>query len=172
VLACTNNDVSQCAFPDYRVDDDWGGAAWVESGGRHGLVVFGLKGLGSNCYGDPGVECPAPACDPYRGWHSDPYQPRALLYDPAELAEVAAGTREPWEVLPYASIDLTPWVIDPACAHLRGVAFDRASGLIYVAESEAGADGQTVVHVWQVLGPIFADGFESGDLTAWSASEP
>lgn len=149
-----NNDYDQCEFPGYRVDDSWGGAAWVDTGASHGILLFGLKGLGDNCYGDPGVECPAPACEPYRGWHSDPYEPQLLFYDPDQLAEVAAATRNPWDVLPYATQTLTAEVFDPDCGRLAGVAYDPANGLIYVTEAEAGEFGETAVHVWRVEDPL------------------
>ena len=161
VYACSeDNAFDECYFPGYRVDDSWGGAAWVDTGALHGILLFGLKGLGDNCYGDPGVECPAPACDPYRGWHSDPYQPRVLFYDPDQLAEVAAATRNPWDVLPYASQALTAEVFDPSCGRLAGVAHDAVNGLIYVTEAEAGVDGETAVHVWRI----------KDDLTFWVGS--
>ena len=161
VYACSeDNAFDECYFPGYRVDDSWGGAAWVDTGALHGILLFGLKGLCDNCYGDPGVECPAPACDPYRGWHSDPYQPRVLFYDPDQLAEVAAATRNPWDVLPYASQALTAEVFDPSCGRLAGVAHDAVNGLIYVTEAEAGVDGETAVHVWRI----------KDDLTFWVGS--
>jgi hypothetical protein len=174
VYACSeDNAFDQCYLPGYRVDDSWGGAAWVDTGSLHGILLFGLKGLGDNCYGDPGVECPAPACDPYRGWHSDPYQPQVLFFDPDQLAEVAAGSRDPWDVLPSASQALTAEVFDPDCARLAGVAHDPIRRLIYVTEAEAGVDGETAVHVWRVEDAlIFRDGFEDGTLGAWSSAHP
>ncbi len=174
VYACSeDNAYEQCYLPGYRVDDTWGGAAWVDTGAVHGVLLFGLKGLGDNCYGDPGVECPADACEPYRGWHSDPYQPQILFYDPGQIAEVAAGTRDPWDVLPYSSFALTSQVIDPDCAHLAGVAHDPINGLIYVTEAEAGEFGETAVHVWKTnSGHVFSDGFETGTWSAWSAISP
>jgi hypothetical protein len=149
-----NNDYAQCDFPGYRADDYWGGAAWVDTGASHGILLFGLKGLGDNCYGDPGVECPAPACDPYRGWHADPYEPRVLFYDPDHLAEVAAATRNPWKVLPYASHPLTAELFDPDCGRPSAVAYDEANHLIYVTEAAVGPFGQTAVHVWKVEDPL------------------
>jgi hypothetical protein len=174
VYACSeDNDFDLCYFPGYRVDYTWGGAAWVQIGVLHGILLFGLKGLGDNCYGDPGVECPAPGCDPYRGWHSDPYEPQVLFYDPDQLAEVVAGTRDPWDVLPYADHALTAEVFDPNCASLAGVAHDAINGLIYVTEAGVGDDGETAVHVWKIDGElIFRDGFEGGSTNAWSSSNP
>lgn len=165
VEACSNNQFDQCIYPGYRVDDTWGGAVWIGEAGLRGILFFGLKGLGDNCYGDPGVECPAPACDPYRGWHSDPYEPQILFYDPDE---VLGGASQPWDSLPYHVYRPLTEVFDPDCGVLSSASYDRADRLIYVAERTAGPDGETVVHVWEVRAPIFEDGFESGDTSAWS----
>ncbi len=86
-----------------------------------------------------------------------------------EVAEVAASTRNPWGVLPYASQALTAEVFDPNCGRLAGVAHDEIRGLIYVTETEAGENGETAVHVWKIDdGLIFRDGFEGGTTDAWS----
>ncbi len=39
---------------------------------------------------------------PYKGYHAYPYEPQILFYDPEEVKEVVAGTRQPWEVIPCA----------------------------------------------------------------------
>ena len=164
-------------MPGYRVDDRWGGAAWVDSGAKSGILVFGLKGLGDNCYGvpnpdDPIEPCPTSLCFQDKGWHSDPYQPQILFYDPAQVAEVAAGTRQPWQVLPYRVYRPLAEVFDPDCAVLNAVAHDRERGLIYVTEAEVGPFGETVVHVFAVVVPLFADGFEGGTTLAWDVTAP
>ena len=149
-IACTNNDFAQCAFPGYRASDDWGGGAWVESGGMTAVLIFGRKGLGDNCYGIPGEDCPSSLCTTSKGWNSDPYEPQILFYDPAELAAVATGDRDPWDVAPYAVFRPVPEVFDADCAIFGSVAYDEENQLIYVTESGAGEFGATAVHVWQV----------------------
>ncbi len=86
-----------------------------------------------------------------------------ILYDPADLARVAAGQMQTWEPQPYASVDiddylyLNPAEIEPdmlgAGAQRRyrigDVAFDRTNGLLYVLELFA-EGAKPVVHVWQV----------------------
>lgn len=169
-LACTENDFEACDFDGYRVDDQWGGGAWIDTGWSQAVVIVGLKGLGDNCYGDPGVECPTPACEPDRGYHSDPYEPQFLFYAPADLAQVAAGERDPWSVQPYTVYRPAAEVFDPDCGVLASAAYDRERGLLYVAERAAGPWGETAIHVWQVDRHLFASGFESGHLTDWSGT--
>jgi hypothetical protein len=137
-----------CHFPGYRAMDTWGGGAWVQAGGKRGVLIVGRKGLGENCYGTP-AECSGDPCEIYKGYHAYPYEPQFLFYDPRELAEVVAGTREPGEVLPYV-VHTVEEVLDHECAALGAAAYDEESGLIFVSEQEAGPWGETVVHAWRV----------------------
>jgi hypothetical protein len=98
-----------------------------------------------------------------RGWWTDVFSARFILYDPAYLARVAAGQMQPWEPQPYAivSIDdtlfLNPDGIEPEMLGTRtqrryrigDVAYDRANGLLYVLELFA-EGAKPVVHVWRV----------------------
>jgi len=138
-----------CHFPNYRAMDNWGGGVWVETASKRGILIFGRKGLGDNCYGST-VLCGADPCATSSGYHAYPYEPQILFYDPEELKEVLDGTREPWEVLPYETYSPADVVIGGECNFLRAAAYDRERGFIYVTEREAGPFGETVVHVWQV----------------------
>jgi hypothetical protein len=151
VFGCVeeNND-DLCHYPGYRAADDWGGGAWVDAGDQSAVVLMGRKGLGPSCYGIPGEDCQASRCTTDKGWHADPYEPQLLFYDPAELAAVAAGAREPWTVLPYAIYRPTDELFNPDCGILNAVAYDAVRQLIYATESNAGPFGETVVHVWAV----------------------
>jgi len=143
------DDPEQCDFPDYRPADLWGGGAWVEGSNGSGVLIVGRKGLGPNCYGTAAA-CGGDACVPSKGYHAYPYEPQILFYDREELREVAAGSREPWSVLPYETYSPVAQVFDPACAKLGAAAYDRARGLLYVTEQTAGLWGETAVHVWRV----------------------
>ena len=84
-------------------------------------------------------------------------------YDPAELAQVAAGTMEPWQPQPYARLDVGEYLLyNPAGVDLEmlgegiqrrylfgGVAYDRANDLLYVLELFAD-EAAPVVHVWKI----------------------
>jgi len=153
-LNCANNQFDQCAFPNYRAADRWGGGAWVESGGKTAVLIFGQKGLGANCYGTPGADCPPSLCTAYQGWQADPYEAQILFYQPSLLAEVAAGSRQPWEALPYTIFRPGETLFNPTCGVLQAVAYDVTNQLIYVTESDAGPFGATAVHVWQVDGRL------------------
>jgi hypothetical protein len=85
-----------------------------------------------------------------------------ILYDPADLAKVAAGQLESWQPQPYAAIDiddhlyLNPpeWDLDEVGrgnqrrSRIGDFSFDRKNGLLYVLDLYAGA--KPVVHVWRL----------------------
>jgi len=99
----------------------------------------------------------------YRGWWTTRFDAQFILYDPADLADVAAGVTESWAPQPYASLDIDDVLFanpsgveadmlgsgDQRRYRIGETAFDRANGLLYVLELFA--DGaQPVVHVWHV----------------------
>lgn len=102
-------------------------------------------------------------CVSMRGWWSTRFDAQLILYDPAQLAPVAAGTLAPWAPQPYTSIDIDAHLyLDPPAwdvmmlgwgdqrrFRIGDVAFDRNQGRLYVLELYADA-GKPVVHVWQV----------------------
>ena len=105
----------------------------------------------------------AGTCVSNRGWWSTRFDAQLILYDPAELAKVAAGELEPWQPQPYAVIDiddhlyLSPpeWDLmdigwgDQRRNRIGEVSFDRQNGLLYVLELYTD-DAKPVVHVWSV----------------------
>jgi len=105
----------------------------------------------------------AGTCVSNRGWWTTRFDAEFILYDPADLARVAAGQLESWEPQPYATIDidehlyLNPpeWDLvelgwgDQRRSRIGDVSFDRANGLLYVLELYV--DGaKPVVHVWRI----------------------
>ena len=116
-----------------------------------------------------GRECPAtdltecPGHNDYRGWWSSDYQAQIIFFDPADLAEVAAGNLNPWQPQPYATLVIDTDLffdrnmIEPDMLgagrqrHYRvgAVAYDRTGNRLFVLEWFAD-DDRPVVHVWQV----------------------
>jgi hypothetical protein len=137
-----------CDFPGYRGMDNWGGGAWVQTADKTGILIVGRKGLGDNCYGSTEL-CGEDPCAPSSGYHAYPYQPQILFYDPQDLTEALAGSRDPWEGLPYA-VHTVGEAFEPQCAVLGAAAHDAERGLIYVTERQAGPWGETAVHVWEI----------------------
>ena len=142
-----NPQPGDCDFPGYRAFDHWNGGAWIDAGGKSTVLIVGRKGLGPNCYGN--VEC-ADHCDTSQGYHAYPYDPQILFYDPQDLIEVIQGLRDPWSVLPTETYSISDVVLNPSCAEPGAAAYDRERSILYITEQQAGPDGETVVHVWEV----------------------
>lgn len=118
-------------------------------------------GDGGICPPQELVECSGH--NDFRGWWASRFDAQFILYDPADLAQVAAGALEPWQPQPYAVIDIDDRLFlnpsgvetemlgtgDQRRFRIGEVAYDRAGGRLYVLELFAD-DAQPVVHVWQV----------------------
>jgi hypothetical protein len=102
-------------------------------------------------------------CATNRGWWSSRFDAQISFYDPAQLADVAAGKLESWQPQPYAVLDLDEFLFnsppewdrqmlgwgDQRRFRIGDVAFDRQNGILYILELYA--DGaKPVVHVWQI----------------------
>jgi hypothetical protein len=121
---------------------------------------------GSSCPPEDFAGCcdeGAGECVSNRGWWTTRFDAQFILYDPADLAQVAAGTLDSWEPQPYAVIDVDEYLyLDPPAwdeielgwgdqrrYRIGDVAYDRDNGLLYVLELYA--DGaKPIVHVWQI----------------------
>ncbi|NLF51988.1 MAG: hypothetical protein GX577_12695 [Leptolinea sp.] len=102
-------------------------------------------------------------CISMRGWMSSRFDAQIILYNPDDLAKVAAGEMEPWEPQPYSAMDIDEFLFlsapewetqmvasgDQRRYRIGDVAFDRVSGLLYVLEQYAD-EAKPVVHVWKV----------------------
>lgn len=131
------------------------------------LAVFvGSTGLGAPCYGSAtSIEAEAgqpgkpPCYDPtssYQGQHSYPYRAQAWIYELEDLALVADGELEPWEVRP--TIDTFP-ELEPFIGpekRLTGCAYDSERRRVYLCAYKGDAFGfepAPVVHVFEVPRP-------------------
>jgi hypothetical protein len=56
-------DPDSCDYPGYTMCDIWTGAAFVEGRSGRAIMLAGWKGLGSNCYDEPPVNCSDPCAD-------------------------------------------------------------------------------------------------------------
>jgi len=145
---------------------------WVNPAGpQYPCVDEALVGQMTVCRLANGTPCPSgdlTECaghNDYRGWWSARFDAQFILYDPADLAQVAAGATESWAPQPYASLDIDQYLfLNPAGVEpdmlgtgvqrrnrIGAVAYDRNNDLLYVLELFAD-EAQPVVHVWRVEG--------------------
>jgi len=134
--------------------------------GTRTALYFGRNGVGKNCYGegtaDPSLDGTtasdgSPYCyDPtnsYKAPHAYPYRYQVWAYDLNDLAAVRAGTKQPWDVVPYGVWPLnlpTP----ESTVELGGVGYDAQRQLLYVSQLRADHDGccdyRPVIHTFRV----------------------
>jgi hypothetical protein len=142
-------DPANCDYPNYTMCDNWTAGAFVENDTKRAIMLLGLKGLGTNCYDEPPVECHDP-CDASHGYHCHPYEHQVIFYDVDELGQSALGNRDPWTVLPYAIWRPAEFYRrDTPCESPGGMTFDKGSGRLFVVERGLGGEiNAAVVHVW------------------------
>ena len=143
-----------------------GGAA-VIAGTRTALFV-GRNGLGKHCYGhgtaNPALDGTRAAdgewyCyDPVnnsKAQHAYPYRYQIWAYDLADFAAVKAGSKQPWDVVPYA---VWPFELPTPESFVRigGVAYDAQRQLLYIAQYLADQDGyayRPIIHALKINVP-------------------
>ncbi len=138
--------------------------------GYNSLLHFGRTGLGIPAYGvatdNPAlVGTPVPGfpgevycydpVDPSKGNHAYPYTYFVWAYDLNDLAAVKAGLKLPYEVVPYATWNLTLPFPEPSFKNLAATV-DVVNGLIYVSQlrADAGDYGYfagPVIHVFSIV---------------------
>ncbi|MBR9974165.1 MAG: T9SS type A sorting domain-containing protein [Bacteroidetes bacterium] len=159
----TDNYVFPDAIDGYKHSDDWRGACWLTTGGQSAVAVIGRKAHGDNWYGYHGesmpndwvyVDVPYPEfgmTDPDgKGWRAHRCSPMIVLYNPAQLADVAAGRLASHEPQPYAAVRLDPGLFFTPENEIFSTAFDPRSRMLYVTEFVRDPDGALVVHVFRV----------------------
>ena len=119
------------------------------------------KNDGTPCPSSEMVECEGH--NDFRGWWSSSFDAEILLYDPADLALVAAKKKNTWEPQPYAVLDIDQYLFlnpDGVETEMIGegeqrrfrvgdIAYDRGNQILYLVELYA--DGaKPVIHAWSV----------------------
>ncbi len=155
----------------FSESDDWTGGAWITRGERQSVILVGTKATGKTWYGfsngvvyptsgDPNE--PVPEVPPFphdaRGWWSDDIEAQILFFDAHELAAVAANRSTSWTPQPYATLGLNEFLFDPGYDHPRqkryslgACGFDRANGILYIAERRVPEDEErAVIHVFRI----------------------
>jgi hypothetical protein len=116
--------------------------------GTASVLFFGTTGIGKWCYGEAS-ECGDPVY-PYKGDHAYPYRPYVWAYDARDLAAVKTGKKRPWQVVPYATWDLSSTIGEVSLDQIGGAAYDPATGRLFL--SSRGADGgdNPLIHVYLI----------------------
>jgi hypothetical protein len=113
--------------------------------GTRSVLFIGKQGTGAFCYDEPSAPCNDPA-SPYKGVHGYPYVHQVWAYDANDLLAVKQGTRQPWDVRPYATWTLREMNASGS-ASIAGAAYDPRTRRLYVTE-HYGATPR--VHVYEI----------------------
>lgn len=153
----------------YSASTDLMGVALI-AGSRTALYI-GRTGTGAFCYGEglsdaqdprigqavPGAPGETYCYDPTnaaKGQHGYPYHYQIWAYDMNDLAAVKAGTKNPWDVLPYG---VWPFTLPYAAAPVRigGIGYDASRQIIYISQLYADQDTyeyRPIIHALKVSG--------------------
>lgn len=135
------------SHPEANPTTKMGGVSFVE--GTNTVLFVGTTGKGDYCYG--ASECNDPQYPDTKGAHAYPYVHYMWAYDIDDLAAAKAGTKQMWDVLPYAHWELSSLgnVGDEWSA--LGIAFDPAAKLLYILKSREGSGSAwPQLHVYNV----------------------
>jgi len=143
----------------FREADEWIGGAWLTRGEDSAVILAGTKGAGSSWYGlpdgtiwdeeDPSQEDP----ENQRGWWCEEFKSQILFFDPEELAQVANGEKQSYEVQPYDSLNIDPFLfaVDSIQQkdHICSVCYDRTGNYLFIGEWLADND-KPIIHIWKI----------------------
>lgn len=142
------------ALDNFGGGDTAGGAEWITTAdGNHAVIVVGSKGLGEVRSGGPGPD----DCGINSGTHAGPYEPRVLFYDTDDIAALASGELEAWQLEPYRSWNPSEFLIPTCRWQLTSASFDENSGRLYLVQVEADLSQSEfspvpVIHVFSLAG--------------------
>lgn len=149
--------------------------------GTRSVLVWGRIGVGKADYGSGTVnkaldQMPVPGSngndhyvwDPTnqdKGYHAYPYEYRVWAYDALDLVAVKEGKKQPWEVAPYAVWKPDFGGLSNPGALTGGVAYDAATGRIFVAVRYLDTD-VPIVAVFTLAG-LTAQAMPTPTLLEW-----
>lgn len=151
------------AFDGFHYADWLRAAAWLQAGRRHAVLLAGNKARGQAWYGYTGehmrhdwtiADVPTPdfgVTDPDgKGWRGHDRIPLFVLYDPDDLARVAAGTLPAHAPQPYAAVRPSRSIFFGSIPVLRDGAYDPDRQLLYLLEFCGEREGLIIMHCWHV----------------------
>lgn len=126
-----------------------GAGVWIDTGTHHGLFFFPQLNTGRIAYENGGIQ-------------SEGTKSYAYVYDPVDLAKVAAKKKKTWQVNPKEMVAMEyratgePFGADTgAMRRISGAAYDAQGGILYLLQLHArvvdGGSGQYhLVHAYKI----------------------
>lgn len=151
--------------PNWRIDRNAEGAAWLEVNGRSALAISYRRPMGDGWYGDTAgnnftfYNIPFPPSED-EGAGATMYRNELMLYNPDDLAAVAAGTIEPWVPQPYSTYDLAQFsFVTNVAAPPSGAICFATNGYLFYIEHNGDVDEMegenSLIHAWRARGGVF-----------------
>jgi hypothetical protein len=108
-----------------------GACCWIDLPDKHGLLVLGRMGHGRVFYGEPegGGD---------KGIHSERSEPWWYVFNPADLAAVARGEKQPYDPVP------SWWKCKNTGTSTTGCCFEAETRTLYILEASAWKRGDSV----------------------------
>lgn len=162
-------------FPSFSPASEWKAGSWLTAGNSAAVIIVGKRCTGTVCYGSAQT-CPND-CSSSDGYHCSPNDtiPQMVFYDVDQIASVAAGTIDPWDIVPYEYLDLTTKVANfGICTRVYGMAYDRANSILYMIQYQGDPDenGRPTVHAFSISGSVsvtHTNSVKSGVTTSFSS---
>ncbi|MBN2879096.1 MAG: hypothetical protein JXN65_05630 [Clostridia bacterium] len=149
---------------NYSHADSWAGGAFISCAAGSAIVFVGTHGYGDTWYGFAnGVVYPTSGDEddvypdvpdyPYdqRGWWNNDFRACIAFYDVNDAQKAIRGQIEPYEMQPYAFLDISEYMLaektDTDMQHLGASAYDYENNRLYVIELFAD-EGRPIVHVF------------------------
>ncbi|MFH0879079.1 MAG: hypothetical protein V2A34_05155 [Lentisphaerota bacterium] len=151
--------------PNWRIDRNAEGAAWMETGGKSALAISYRRPMGDGWYGDTAgnnftfYNIPLPPAGD-EGAGATLYRNELMLYSPDDLVAVMVGSMESWEPQPYLTYDLAQFsFVTNVAAPASGAICFTTNGYIFYIEPNGDVDeieGENgLVHAWRAGVPVF-----------------
>ncbi len=151
--------------------------------GFRSVLFIGRQTLASGyCYG-PGTDDPNlhglpteggtwcyDLCDESKGGHGYPYYHSIWAYDANDLLQVKNGTKQAWEIQPYAT-----WQLDDmdtrGCAGIRGAGYDPDTRRLFITQLYGEEPRVDVYQIAEGTPAVCGDGTCNGTETCSSCSQ-
>lgn len=136
------------SHPEANPTTKMAGVTFIE--GTDTVLFVGRTGTGSYCYG-AGSTCGDPEI-PDQGTHAYPYVIYMWAYDVDDLAQVKAGAKQMWDVMPYAKWQLSGIGTTQGDEYpVLGITFDSAAKRLYILKNrETNGEPWPQIHVYNV----------------------
>ncbi|MCI0495202.1 T9SS type A sorting domain-containing protein [candidate division KSB1 bacterium] len=147
----------------YKHSDAWRDANWISVPNQSSVMIIGNKAMGDNWYGYQRerllhdwliADTPEPefwSTDAEgKGWQAHHWVPMAILFDPADLANVAKGNMDFWSPQPYAAVRFDESTFWGAKQEITSACYDPVNHFLYITEFNAPNEGRLLLHVWKV----------------------